>query len=140
VSPAEQPQENFQISDHVRLELAKAAWQVRARARILGNTRVGCAVLDEQGRIHTGCNIEHRFRSHDIHAEVAAIGAMVASGGNHLVAVFIAAERERFTPCGACLDWIFELGGGDAQILVQRSQDDDPALYSANELMPLYPR
>jgi cytidine deaminase len=138
--PAAEPPRDDVVGDGIVLQLAKAAWQVRERARILGNTRVGCAVLDDKGQIHTGCNIEHKFRSHDIHAEVAAIAAMVASGGSHLIAAFIAAERERFTPCGACLDWIFELGGGDAQILIQRTQDEAPARYSADQLMPLYPR
>ena len=41
---------------------------------------------------------------------------MVAAGDGHAVTVFIAAERERFTPCGACLDWIFELGGAECVV------------------------
>jgi cytidine deaminase len=93
------------------IEMIAAAWDVRQHARILGRTAVGCAALDESLAIHVGCNVEHRFRSHDIHAEVAATSALVAAGSQRMVAVLIAAERERFTPCGACMDWIFELGG-----------------------------
>jgi cytidine deaminase len=44
-----------------------------------------------------------------VHAEVNALTMMVASGGGHAVAVLVAAERDRFTPRGGCLDWIFEL-------------------------------
>jgi cytidine deaminase len=120
--------------------IAKAAWEVRAHARVLGDTRVGCAVLDEDGRVFTGCNIEHRFRSHDIHAEVNAMGSLVAGGGRRVVALFIAAEREAFTPCGGCLDWIFELGGGTCLIACQSNLDGPIAQFEAEQLMPHYPR
>ena len=121
-------------------ELSKRAWAARDMSRILGKTKVGCAVLDERGSLYAGCNVEHRFRSHDIHAEVSAISAMVTAGGNELVAVFIAAEREKFTPCGACLDWIFELGGGRCLVFSQASPSAGTIRYTALELMPHYPR
>lgn len=121
-------------------ELGVAAWAVRRNARILGATAVGAAVLDTSGRIHAGCNIEHRFRSHDVHAEVNAIGTMVAAGGHGLVAVVVVAERERFTPCGACLDWIFEFGGGDCVVGVQGLEGGETETLTAAQLMPHYPR
>lgn len=120
--------------------LSEAAWNVRRRARILGETAVGCAVLDGDGAIHIGSNVEHRFRSHDIHAEVGALSSLVAAGAKVARAVFVVAERERFTPCGACLDWIFELGGADCVVVVQRGLDAQPTTYTAAELMPFYPR
>lgn len=86
-----------------------------------------------------GCNVEHRFRSHDIHAEVNAIGGLVAAGSETLVAVFVAADRENFTPCGACLDWIFELGGANCTVFVQREPGSEPVVYMASDLMPHYP-
>ncbi len=121
-------------------ELSEAAWQVRDRARILGNTAVGCSILDDSDRIFVGCNVEHRFRSHDIHAEIAALSSMVAGGGGHPRVVFIAARRERFTPCGACLDWIFELGGEECAIFIQGDPGGPTSRYLAQELMPHYPR
>lgn len=119
--------------------LSAAAWGVREHGRVLGRTRVGCAAVDEAGNVHTGCNIEHHFRSHDIHAEIAAVGALVSFGGHRLVAILIAAERELFTPCGACLDWIFELGGPDCLVLVEQLPGADPMVYRAGDLMPHYP-
>jgi cytidine deaminase len=121
------------------VEMSVAAWGVRHHARLVGRTAVGCAALDESMAIHIGCNIEHRFRSHDIHAEVCATSALVASGAQRLVAVLIAAERERFTPCGACMDWIFELGGGQCIVMVQRDAAMPPEVYAADQLMPHYP-
>ena len=55
------------------------------------------------------------------------------------MAVFIAAQRERFTPCGACMDWIIELGGLECVVVIQRDRQSEPVTYSAHELMPYYP-
>src|ERR1035441_6951428 len=85
--------------------LAEAAWAVREHAHVIGPTKVGCALLCADGKIYAGCNVEHRYRCHDVHAEVNAITTKVASGNESpIVAIFIAAERARFTPCGGCMD------------------------------------
>jgi cytidine deaminase len=122
-------------------EMADAAWVAREAAHLAGpsGTKVGCAVLAGDGRGFVGCNVQHRFRSHDIHAETNAIGNLVAAGGGRLIAVLIAAERDRFTPCGACLDWIFELGGTDCPVHTQNSPDGQLVSYTADQLMPHYP-
>jgi cytidine deaminase len=88
---------------------AGSHWKVRENAEVYGPTRVGCAALVDNGQVFSGCNTEHRFRSHDIHAEVNAISTLVANDGTLLSAVLIAAERDRFTPYGSCLDWILRL-------------------------------
>jgi cytidine deaminase len=127
------------IDDNIVEMLTSAAWESRNRAHIHGTTRVGCAAVDEEGRIFGGCNIEHRYRSHDVHAEVNAISSLVSGGGLQLRAVLIAAERDRFTPCGSCMDWIFELGGEDCIVLSQSQRGGEVKRYKASELMPYYP-
>ena len=122
-----------------RLALSEAAWRARDHARVYGPTRVGSAALANNGQIYIGCNIEHRFRSHDIHAEVNAISSLVANGGTELRAILIAAEREQFTPCGSCLDWIFEIGSGDCLVISERIPEVTAHLYLARDLMPWYP-
>lgn len=119
--------------------MSEAAWRARENAKVYGPTRVGCATLASNGHIFSGCNIEHRFRSHDIHAEINAISTLVANGGPLLEAVLIAAERDRFTPCGSCLDWIFEIGGGSCLIVSERIPGIVAHKYLAHELMPGYP-
>ena len=119
--------------------LSEAAWACREGARVLGPTKVGAAVITPSGVVVAGCNVEHVFRSHDIHAEVNAIGSMVASGEMSITAILIVAERELFTPCGACMDWIFEFGGGDCLVGFQSSRGIDCKVYAARELMPHYP-
>ena len=120
--------------------LAKHAWAVREHARVLGATKVGCAAMGRSGEIALGCNVEHRYRSHDVHAEVNAIGTLVARGDRQLVAVAVAAERDRFSPCGACLDWIFEFGGPECVVAWQSSPGGDLVAVTSGELMPFYPR
>src|SRR4051794_40256777 len=88
--------------------LADNAWQAREYARVHGKTMVGAAVLSAQGRIYAGCNVEHRFRSHDVHAEVNALTTMTSAGDGPAVAIVVASRRERFTPCGGRPYWIFE--------------------------------
>lgn len=122
-----------------RRALSDAAWTARDYAKVHGPTRVGCGVLADDGRIYSGCNIEHRFRSHDIHAEVNAVSSLVAGGSSGLRAVLIAAERERFTPCGSCLDWIFELGGAECLVISERSRGVPSHEHFAGDLMPYYP-
>ena len=109
-------------------------------AHVHGKTRVGTAVLSAQGNIFVGCNVEHSFRSHDVHAEVNALTTMVAFGEGPAVALVVVAERERFTPCGSCLDWIFELGGPATLVAFQHTPGSDIQALRADELMPHFPR
>jgi cytidine deaminase len=120
--------------------LSGRAWEARKHAHLIGTTKVGCAVLSDSGVIFAGCNVEHRFRSHDIHAEANALSNMVSGGSRRAVALLIAAEREQFTPCGACMDWIMELGGADCLVLFQPQPDRVISRYLAGQLMPFYPR
>ncbi len=120
-------------------ELAIAAWQVRDKAIIFGTTKVGCAIVTRKGDIFLGCNIEHPFRSHDVHAEVNALSSMVASGGSDPLALVIVAERQLFTPCGACMDWIMHLGSHECMIFAQSQRNGEMRSFTAKELMPYYP-
>jgi cytidine deaminase len=120
-------------------KLASIAWVVREHAYVLGKTKVGCAVLSTDGKIYEGCNVEHRFRCHDVHAEVNAISSMIAAGSREILAVVIAAERDRFTPCGGCMDWIMQFGTAVTIIAFQPRRDGIIDQYTAHQLMPFYP-
>ncbi|OBS01866.1 hypothetical protein A9W98_17945 [Mycobacterium gordonae] len=131
----------MKISDHEINTLTEQAWAARKFARLYGKTAVGAAVLSSRGHIYVGCNIEHRFRAHDVHAEVNALTTMAANGDGPATAVVIAAARDQFTPCGGCLDWIFELGSPDCLVIFTGSPAPDwaPVVLRADELMPHYP-
>ncbi len=118
--------------------MAIAAWNYRENARILGKTKVGAATYSD-GKIFGGCNIEHKFRSHDIHAEISAISGMISAGNKKLDAILIVAQRTKFTPCGGCLDWIFEFGGPKCLVGYQTKKEGKITIFKAEELMPHYP-
>ena len=118
--------------------MSTQAWNSRKNARILGKTKVGSAVVSSR-RIFGGCNIEHKFRSHDIHAEISAISTMISAGYKKLHAIIVVAERTKFTPCGGCLDWIFEFGGPKCLVGYQTKKDSKITIFKAEELMPHYP-
>lgn len=120
--------------------VSKVAWKAREQAFVFGGTKVGAAVLAEDGEVFGGCNVEHRYRSHDIHAEVNAIASMVGSGRRKLRAIMVVADKAQFTPCGACMDWIFQFGGPDALVGFQQKRGDPIQIWKAGELMPFYPK
>ena len=120
--------------------LALEAWRCRARARVLTGVRVGAALVTHSGKLFSGCNIEHQFRCHDLHAEVSAIAGMVCSGEQSIRGIVIAAKTERFTPCGGCMDWIMEFGGAECVVAFQPKEDGGLYTVTAGELMPHYPR
>lgn len=122
-------------------QLADMAWAVRDHAYTIGPTKVGCAVICADGSMFAGCNVEHRYRCHDVHAEVNAITNMVAaSGGSPIVGIFIAAERSRFTPCGGCMDWIMQFAVDSSCVIISQSVPNGEVLtITAREMMPYYP-
>ena len=61
-------------------DLIDAALAVRQQAHCkYSNYQVGSAVLDDQGRMHVGCNVENASYPEGSCAEANAIGAMVAA-------------------------------------------------------------
>ena len=62
--------------------LVQAARQAQTQAYApYSRFQVGAAVLDEQGRIHAGCNVENAAYPQGACAEAAALAAMVLAGG-----------------------------------------------------------
>lgn len=119
--------------------MSKVAREVRENSYILGNTKVGACVFTETGKIIGGCNVEHMYRSHDIHAEVNAIGNMIASGEKKFKAILIVADRDFFTPCGGCMDWIMQ-HGEESCIVAFENIRGMRTEFLAKDLMPFYPR
>jgi cytidine deaminase len=129
----------MQINDIPWDKLSEHAWRVRDNSYVLGKTKVGAALLSENGKIFSGCNIEHKYRSHDIHAEVNAISNMVAAGETKFIAILIVADRKLFTPCGSCMDWIMQHGDNNCFVGFENLQKEK-TIFKANELMPFYPK
>ena len=119
--------------------LAAEAWSGRENARVLTGVKVGSALMTANGRVYRGCNIEHRYRCHDVHAEVNAISNMICAGERIIQGIVVAARTEMFTPCGGCMDWIVEFGGSDCLVSFQAEPNGPLQTFTTAELMPHYP-
>lgn len=85
-------------------KLLAEAVRVQANAHApYSKFRVGAALLDDKGRVFTGCNVENSSYGGTVCAERNAIGTMVASGGKHLTEIVVVTDLEKGTPpCGIC--------------------------------------
>lgn len=121
--------------------LLDAAWSAWKNARLsgMGRTRVGCAILADNGATYVGANVQHAWSNH-IHAEVSALAAMVTGGGKEARGIVIVAEGHRFTPCGSCRDWITSLSAGDGWVITQSARGGDVDCYEVQGLLPDEPK
>ncbi|MGB5809948.1 MAG: cytidine deaminase [Polyangiales bacterium] len=92
--------------------LRSAAFNAREHAYApYSNFAVGAALLTDDGRIFSGCNVENASYGATLCAERNAIGAGVAAGARRWVALAIASDAKRPTPpCGICRQALIELG------------------------------
>jgi len=97
---------------------------------------VGAALLDEQGRIHAGCNIENAAYPQGLCAEAVAIGHLVLAGGQRIVAAAVVGEGAGLvTPCGGCRQKLREFAGNEAPVLVA-DMTQLRARFTLGELLP----
>ncbi len=101
-----------------RAGLVAAARAVRERAYApYSKFNVGAAVLDEQGRVHVGCNVENAAYPQGWCAETSALAAMVAAGGRRVVAVAVCGVADSpVSPCGGCRQKLREFAADDCPI------------------------
>lgn len=80
---------------------------------------VGAAVLDDQGRIHAGCNVENAAHPEGLCAEAGAFSAMVLAGGRRVRALAVVGDGPGLvTPCGGCRQKLREFAAPDTPVLV----------------------
>ena len=103
--------------------LIEAALRVRENAHApYSKFRVGAALEDEQGRIHTGCNVENATYGLTMCAERTAIFKGVSEGARRFRRIAVVADTDVLTPpCGACRQLLWEFCG-DAEIVLSNLQ------------------
>ena len=117
--------------------LLAAARAVRERAHApYSRFKVGAALLDEQGRVHAGCNVENAAYPQGLCAEAGAIAALVAAGGTRIVAAAVVGVGPRLTtPCGGCRQKLREFARDDLPIAIGDAQHE-LARFTLGELLP----
>ncbi len=78
---------------------------------------VGAALLCEDGRVFTGCNVENAAYGNTMCAERTALCKAVSEGARRFTAIAIAARTSAPFPCGACRQSLYEFAP-DLRVLV----------------------
>ena len=99
--------------------LIEAARKARENAHApFSKFRVGAALEDVDGHIHTGCNVENATYGLTICAERVAIFKAISEGERTFDAIAVATDTDSLTPpCGACRQLIWEFCGDVPVIL-----------------------
>ena len=92
-------------------------------------------MVDSQGRVFTGVNVENASFGLTVCAERNALAAAVAAGARTLRAVVVVSSAEHaITPCGACRQVLLELAP-DADVHCYGS-DGSARTLPVRELLP----
>jgi cytidine deaminase len=97
--------------------------------------KVGAALEDAEGRIHTGCNVENATYGLTVCAERVAVWKAVSEGVRQFRRIAIAADTDTLTPpCGACRQILWEFCG-DIEIVLANLRGKTET-YRLKELFP----
>jgi len=97
--------------------------------------RVAAAVLDEQGRIYTGVNVENLSYGLSMCAERVAVFTAIAAGSRRISAVAVASSgADLLSPCGACRQVLAEFAG--PEVPVYCDAPGTPHAWTVAQLLP----
>jgi|SRR5579871_54989 len=97
--------------------------------------KVGAALEDDTGRIHTGCNVENATYGLTICAERVAVFKAISEGARRFRRLAVAADTDLLTPpCGACRQILWEFCG-DLEIALVNARGKIET-YRLSELFP----
>ena len=125
------------LSENQKQALLQAARAAKLRAYApYSKFSVGAAVLDEEGRIHCGCNVENAAYPEGLCAEAGALSAMVLAGGAQVKAVAVVGAADSWiTPCGGCRQKLREFCSADTPVLTANDDRCGPS-YTLEQLLP----
>jgi cytidine deaminase len=116
--------------------LAEKAVEAKSKALpTYSNFHVGAALITEDDKIYTGCNIESSSYSLTICAERTAIFKAISEGERKFKAIAVAGDTEGFiSPCGACRQVISDLCGNIDVVLI--NSKNETKVMKTSELLP----
>ncbi len=82
------------------------------------NFNVGAALLTDDGKVISGCNVENGAYPEGTCAEAGAIATMVRAGSTRIVEVVVVADAALCTPCGGCRQKLKEFAAGNTPVHV----------------------
>ncbi len=117
--------------------LVEAALRVRENAHApFSKFKVGAALEDDAGHVHTGCNVENATYGLTVCAERVAVFKAVSEGARRFRRIVVAADTDALTPpCGACRQILWEFCG-DIEVILTNPRGKTETL----QLRDLFPR
>ncbi len=113
----------------------KAVEQLKYSYAPYSKFAVGAALLTEDGKLFTGCNIESAAYSATICAERTALVKAVSEGNRKIASLAVASSSGDLTfPCGICRQMLVEFNP-NMRIIVG-DQQGKLKVFSLNELLP----
>lgn len=103
--------------------------------------RVGAAILTEDGKLYTGCNIENAAFSPTNCAERTAIFKAVSDGKQKFVKIAIVGGKEGETidycpPCGVCRQVLREFVNPQQFQVILAKSETEYKVYTLSQLLP----
>ncbi len=103
---------------------------------------VGAALLTEEGKIYTGCNIENASYTPTNCAERTAFFKAVSEGEQHFKAIAVVGGKKRVaedncTPCGVCRQVMMEFCNPDTFEIILGRNETDAVSYKLKEILPM---
>jgi len=107
----------FKDLKHEEQVLVIAAEEARKNAYApYSGYKVGAALIADNGKIYSGCNVENAVYKVP-HAEENAIQAMASDGGREII-IFCCMAENGGIPCGSCRQFIWEFCGNDPSVKI----------------------
>jgi cytidine deaminase len=118
-------------------ELFAAAEAIRQKAYApYSKFQVGVALLADDGRVYSGCNVENAAYPIGNCAEASAIAAMIAGGAKRIKRVYVTGPGTLpVTPCGGCRQRLREFADLDVTV-ISHGVEGAPLTQTLGQLLP----
>jgi cytidine deaminase len=102
-------------------EMLRAAREIMPRAHVpYSGFHVGAALLNEDGAIRAGVNVENASYPLSVCAERNAVASMVGAGQTKILAVAVVTKAAHPTPpCGGCRQVLWEFADADTPVVAE---------------------
>jgi len=118
-------------------ELALKAIEAKTNAHTpYSGFHVGAALLTEDGKVYSGCNIESSSYSLTMCAERTAVFKAYSEGERKFKAIAVAGDSPDFCPpCGSCRQVMLDLCGDIDVIMINKKEE--LKVLKLSQLLPL---
>ncbi|MCI8976436.1 MAG: cytidine deaminase [Lachnospiraceae bacterium] len=123
-------------------ELIRSAMEARKKAYApYSGYMVGAAVLTNELRIYTGCNIENAAYTPTVCAERTAVFKAVSEGWRRFKAIAVVGSpkgdiTQYAFPCGVCRQVMREFADADNFVVIVAKSEQDYQALTLRELLP----